>query len=64
MIKDATDVKSLDFERIEIVIDDDHEDFVEIYMLDESGRRIEGGEFDRSEFAAAKKPQPPPRWQH
>ena len=53
MIKDATDVKSLDFERIEIVVDDDHEDFVEIYMLDDSGHRIEGGTFRRAAFMRA-----------
>ena len=53
MIKDAVDVKSLDIERMEIVIDDDHEDFVEIYMLDEFGNRVEGGTFRRAAFMDA-----------
>ena len=53
MIKDAIDVKSLDIERIEIVIDDDHEDFVEIYMLDDEGHRAEGGTFRRAAFMDA-----------
>ena len=31
---------------IEIVADSDHEDKVELYMLDHHGHRVEGGTFD------------------
>ena len=51
--KDAQPVESLDFDRLEIVVDSDRDDKVEIYHLDEFGNRIEGGEFDRSAFITA-----------
>jgi len=44
---------NIQLERIEIVTSDDAEDPVWIYMLDEAGLRIEGGEFDRQAFMAA-----------
>lgn len=49
-MNDATPTNSIDIDRIEIVIDDDHPDQVEIYMLDEQGRRVEGGTFSRDAF--------------
>jgi hypothetical protein len=36
--------------RIEIVVDEDHDDRVELYLLDDSGQRIEGGTFDLNAF--------------
>ena len=57
LIENAEKVTSLDINRIEIVVDDTQfgraKDYIEIYMLDGSGRRIEGGEFDRNEFMNA-----------
>ena len=53
LVDSVEKVGSIDINRVEIVIDDTRSDKVEIYMLDESGRRIEGGEFDRSEFMNA-----------
>jgi hypothetical protein len=40
----------IDFERIEIVVDDSKPDKIEIYILDENGERAEGGSFDRDAF--------------
>lgn len=36
--------------RIEIVIDEDADHQVELYMLDENGVRIEGGTFELNDF--------------
>lgn len=41
---------SIDIERVEIVIDEDHPERVEIYMLDDLGNRVEGGTFKKSDF--------------
>jgi len=41
---------SIDINRVEIVIDDNDLDKVELYILDDSGRRIEGGTFSKSDF--------------
>ena len=43
-------VAAIDINRVEIVIDDDLPDKVELYILDNSGRRIEGGTFSRDAF--------------
>ena len=43
----ANDIK---LERLEIVVDSAYPDKVELYMLDRSGDRIEGGQFDRNAF--------------
>jgi hypothetical protein len=40
----------IQLEQIEIVIDTAQPKKVEIYMLDQSGHRVEGGTFDRNEF--------------
>jgi hypothetical protein len=48
--KAAEPVQALDMDRVEIVIDDDDYEKVELYMLDETGARIEGGTFDKSAF--------------
>ena len=47
---DATPVRALDVGNIEIVIDYDHVDRVELYILDQEGNRIEGGTFDKDAF--------------
>lgn len=44
---------SIDIERVEIVIDEDHPERVEIYMLDDLGNRVEGGTFKKSDFMDA-----------
>jgi len=49
-VSDAEPVQSLDMDRVEIVIDDENHEKVELYMLDETGLRIEGGTFDKSAF--------------
>ena len=36
--------------RIQIVIDEDRDDRVELYMLDDNGEQIEGGTFDLNAF--------------
>ena len=46
-------VAAIDIDRIEIIIDDDQPDKVELYILDDSGRRQEGGTFSRSDFMDA-----------
>ena len=47
---DATPVVALDVGNIEIVVDDDHIDRVELYILDGEGNRIEGGTFSKDSF--------------
>jgi hypothetical protein len=49
---DAEPVKELQIRNIEVVTDEDDEDQIEIYMIDESGARIEGGNFNRDAFLA------------
>jgi hypothetical protein len=41
---------SIEISNIEIVIDEDNPGKVEIYMLDETGSRQEGGTFDKQAF--------------
>ena len=41
---------SIEISNIEIVIDEDNPGKVEIYMLDETGYRQEGGTFDKTAF--------------
>ena len=41
---------SIEISNIEIVIDEDNPGKVEIYMLDETGSRQEGGTFDKTAF--------------
>jgi len=41
---------SIDFDNLEIVVDDDTPLKVEIYRLDDLGHRAEGGTFDRAAF--------------
>jgi hypothetical protein len=36
--------------RIEIVIDEDQDDKVELWLLDDQGQQIEGGTFDLNAF--------------
>jgi poly-beta-hydroxyalkanoate depolymerase len=36
--------------RIQIVIDEDHDSTVELWMLDDQGQPVEGGTFDLNEF--------------
>ena len=47
---DSTPVTSMDVGNIEIVVDDDHINRVELYILDAEGNRIEGGTFDLGAF--------------
>lgn len=47
---DATPVVSLDVGNIEIVVDDEYQDRIELYILDAEGTRIEGGTFDKNAF--------------
>jgi hypothetical protein len=47
---DSTPVRELMINRFEIVIDDDHTDRVELYVLDDANKRIEGGTFSRAAF--------------
>jgi len=49
---DATAVESLDIGQIEIVVDDNHPERIELYILDGFGNRVEGGTFDRGAFMA------------
>jgi metal-dependent HD superfamily phosphatase/phosphodiesterase len=42
--------ESIDIERMEIVVDDSKPTKVEIYLLDETGQRVEGGTFSRDDF--------------
>jgi hypothetical protein len=49
---DAAPVVALDIGRIEIVVDDEHADRIELYILDSLGNRVEGGTFDRAAFIA------------
>jgi hypothetical protein len=53
LIESLERVAAIDINRVEIVIDDDQPDKVELYILDNSGRRIEGGTFSRSDFMDA-----------
>jgi len=41
---------SIDFDNLEIVVDEDEPLKVEIYRLDNEGSRTEGGTFDRAAF--------------
>lgn len=41
---------TIDINNIEIVIDGDHPDRVEIYMLGRDGERLEGGCFNKGDF--------------
>lgn len=41
---------TLDINRLQITVDDDYPDKVELYILDEQGAVVEGGQFDRSAF--------------
>ena len=41
---------SIDFDNLEIVVDEDEPLRVEIYRLDDTGARAEGGTFDRAAF--------------
>jgi hypothetical protein len=50
LVENAEKVMSIDINRVEIVIDDNDLDKVELYILDDSGRRIEGGTFSKSDF--------------
>jgi hypothetical protein len=50
MIEQLDRVSDLVIDRIEIVIDDENNDKVELYILDTLGERVEGGTFDRSAF--------------
>ena len=43
----ANDIK---LERLEIVVDSAYPDKVELYILDEDGSRIEGGQFNKDHF--------------
>jgi hypothetical protein len=47
---DATPVVALDVGNIEIVVDDEYQDRVELYILDAEGNRIEGGTFSKDSF--------------
>ena len=53
LVENAEKVMSIDINRVEIVIDDNDLDKVELYILDDSGRRQEGGTFSRSDFMDA-----------
>ena len=48
--RDIERADNLAIDRIEIVTDSSREDKVELYILDASGERVEGGTFDRSAF--------------
>ena len=47
---DAEPVEVLEIDRVEIVIDDEHIDRVELYLLDRNGQRLEGGTFSKAAF--------------
>jgi hypothetical protein len=49
-LKDAAPVHSIEAGNMEIVIDDDIQDKIELYILDAHGNRVEGGTFDKNAF--------------
>ena len=50
MIEDLERVTDIVIDRLEIVIDDEAQDKVELYIVNAQGERLEGGTFDRSAF--------------
>lgn len=50
ILNDATPSDVIEINNIEIVIDQDHHDRVELYILSPRGERLEGGTFSKDAF--------------